>query len=112
VLRVPVQAEGSAGKVEIIGDGATINATQRTTQALHGADGLLFDVQGNLYVCANQANEIQVLTLTLHYESFALRRRHQLQAVGPGRTAPRRSTATVAPRAKRFSLTFGSHHQK
>ncbi|HEX9075472.1 MAG TPA: SMP-30/gluconolactonase/LRE family protein [Anaerolineae bacterium] len=62
VLRVPVQADGSAGKVEIFADGATINATQKTTHAIDGADGIAFDVQGNLYVCANQANEIQVLS--------------------------------------------------
>ncbi len=62
ILRVPVKADGSAGKIEIFADGATINKTQHTTQALHGADGIMFDVQGNLYVCANQANEIQVLS--------------------------------------------------
>ena len=62
VLRIPVLADGSAGPVEIFADGATIDARQGTTQALHGADGIMFDVQGNLYVCANQANEIQVLS--------------------------------------------------
>lgn len=62
ILRVPVQADGSAGKVEVFADGATLNKTLNTTQALHGADGIMFDVQGNLYVCANQANEIQVLS--------------------------------------------------
>jgi sugar lactone lactonase YvrE len=62
VLRIPVLADGSAGAVEIFADGATINARQGTTQALHGADGIMFDVRGNLYVCANQANEIQVLS--------------------------------------------------
>lgn len=62
VLRVPVQADGSAGQVEIFADGATINAVQNTNHAIDGADGIAFDVQGNLYVCANQANEIQVLS--------------------------------------------------
>jgi sugar lactone lactonase YvrE len=62
VLRIPVLDDGSAGPVEIFADGATIDARQGTTQALHGADGIMFDVQGNLYVCANQANEIQVLS--------------------------------------------------
>ncbi|MGE5139718.1 MAG: SMP-30/gluconolactonase/LRE family protein, partial [Rudaea sp.] len=62
ILRVPVEEDGSAGAVEVFADGATINASQNTTQALDGADGIAFDVQGNLYVCANQANEIQVLS--------------------------------------------------
>jgi sugar lactone lactonase YvrE len=61
VLRIPVEADGSAGPVEIFADGATIDAQQQTTQALHGADGIMFDVKGNLYVCANQANEVQVV---------------------------------------------------
>ena len=62
VLRVPVHAGGSAGPIEVFADGASINSQQGTTQALHGADGIMFDVRGNLYVCANQANEIQVLS--------------------------------------------------
>lgn len=62
VLRIPVQDDGSAGPIEIFADGAAINARQGTTGALHGADGIMFDVQGNLYVCANQENEIQVLS--------------------------------------------------
>lgn len=62
ILRIPLQADGSAGAVEVFADGATIDTQQSTTQALHGADGIMFDVQGNLYVCANQANEIQVLS--------------------------------------------------
>ncbi len=62
VLRIPVLADGSAGPVEIFADGATIDARQGTTAALHGADGIMFDVRGNLYGCANQANEIQVLS--------------------------------------------------
>ena len=62
ILRIAVRDDGTAGPVEIFADGATIDASQLTTQALHGADGIMFDVRGNLYVCANQANEIQVLS--------------------------------------------------
>jgi len=61
ILRIPVLEDGSAGAVEVFADGATIDAQQHTTQALHGADGIMFDVAGNLWVCANQANEVQVL---------------------------------------------------
>ncbi len=56
ILRVPVLDDGSAGPIEKFAAGSA------TTGVLHGADGIMFDVQGNLYVCANQANEIQVLS--------------------------------------------------
>ena len=62
VLRIAVNADGSAGAISIFADGTTINATTGTTHALDGADGIQFDAVGNLYVCANQANEIQVLS--------------------------------------------------
>jgi sugar lactone lactonase YvrE len=61
VLRVPVEPGGSAGAVQIFADGATIDAAQHTTDALNAPDGIMFDVRGNLYVCANVTNQIQVL---------------------------------------------------
>jgi sugar lactone lactonase YvrE len=57
ILRIAVNKDGSAGAISIFADGATLGA-----RALDGADGIQFDVKGNLYVCANQANEIQVLS--------------------------------------------------
>jgi sugar lactone lactonase YvrE len=57
ILRIAVNRDGSAGAISIFADGATLGA-----RALDGADGIQFDVRGNLYVCANQANEIQVLS--------------------------------------------------
>jgi sugar lactone lactonase YvrE len=62
ILRVAVQRDGSAGPIEVFADGATLNAQLGITQALFGADGIQFDVSGNLYVLANQAEEIQVLS--------------------------------------------------
>lgn len=62
ILRIAVNPDGSAGAVAVFADGAAINAAMGTTHALDGADGIQFDVRGNLYVCANQANEIQVLS--------------------------------------------------
>ena len=62
VLKIPLLANGNAGAVQIFADGATIDARQHTTDALHGADGLAFDVVGNIYVAANQIGEIQVLS--------------------------------------------------
>jgi sugar lactone lactonase YvrE len=57
ILRIAVNKDGSAGAISIFADGATLGPN-----ALNGADGIQFDVKGNLYVCANQANEIQVLS--------------------------------------------------
>lgn len=62
ILRIPVLPNGNAGSVQIFADGATIDARQRTTDALHGADGLAIDVAGNFYVAANQVDEIQVIS--------------------------------------------------
>ena len=61
IFRIAVNANGSAGDLFVFADGAAINAQLGTTHALDGADGIAFDTEGNLWVCANQANEIQVL---------------------------------------------------
>jgi sugar lactone lactonase YvrE len=61
IFRIPVNANGSAGALSIFADGATINAAHHTTGALDGADGIAFDASGRLWVCANQANEIQIV---------------------------------------------------
>lgn len=70
IYRIPVQKDGSAGAMQLFASGAAIDASQHTTEALHGADGIMFDVRGNLYVCANSAQhptvglpgELQVLS--------------------------------------------------
>lgn len=70
IYRIRVNPDGSAGPMELFASGAAIDAAQNTTEALHGADGIMFDVRGNLYVCANSAQhpapglpgEIQVLS--------------------------------------------------
>jgi sugar lactone lactonase YvrE len=70
IYRIPVLADGSAGDLELFASGEAIDATQATTEALHGADGIMFDVRGNLYVAANSAQhpapglpgELQVLS--------------------------------------------------
>jgi sugar lactone lactonase YvrE len=59
VLRIPMRADGSAGDVEVFASGSDPGAE---AGALDGADGIAFDVAGDLWVCANQANEIQVLS--------------------------------------------------
>jgi sugar lactone lactonase YvrE len=76
IIRIPVEHDGSAGTAVVFADGATINNNQRTTGALNGADGIAFDLFGNLYVAANQANEIQVISpngqLAARYSSTTL----------------------------------------
>jgi sugar lactone lactonase YvrE len=58
VLRVPVLPSGAAGPVQTFARGG------QATGFMWGADGIQFDVKGNLWVCANQANEVQVLSPT------------------------------------------------
>jgi sugar lactone lactonase YvrE len=70
IYRVPVLKDGSAGDLQLFASGEAIDASQGTTEALHGADGIMFDVRGNLYVAANSAQhparglpgELQVLS--------------------------------------------------
>ncbi len=62
IFRISVNSNGTAGAMTVFADGAAINAAMGTTHALDGADGIVFDRKGNLWVCANQTNEIQVLS--------------------------------------------------
>lgn len=62
IIRIPVLGNGAAGVAQVFADGATINQNQHTTHALDGADGIAFDIAGNLYVASNQNNEIQVIS--------------------------------------------------
>ncbi len=64
IIRIPVEHDGSAGTGVVFADGGVIDTKQNTTKALAGADGIAFDLFGNLYVAANQANEIQVISPT------------------------------------------------
>ncbi len=68
IVRIPVLDDGTAGTPVVFATGSD------GTGALDGADGIMFDVNGNLYVCANQANEIQVLapdgTLVARYKGL------------------------------------------
>lgn len=52
IVRVPVLAGGAPGVPSVF------------TNSVNGADGLLIDAQGNLWVCANQADEIVVVDPT------------------------------------------------
>ncbi|TME31485.1 MAG: SMP-30/gluconolactonase/LRE family protein, partial [Chloroflexi bacterium] len=57
IFRIRVSDDPTERTIQLFADGATLGPG-----ALDGADGIQFDVRGNLYVCANQANEIQVLS--------------------------------------------------
>jgi sugar lactone lactonase YvrE len=52
IVRIPVMTGGSAGKAEVF------------TNSINGADGLFVDEQDNVWVCANQSDEIVVLDKT------------------------------------------------
>jgi sugar lactone lactonase YvrE len=64
IFRIPVEADGSAGPIQLFADGAAIDSSLGLAGpvALYGCDGIQFDVKGNLYVDANQADEVQVLS--------------------------------------------------
>ena len=64
VLRVAVDEDGRAGRIELFADGATIDKELHLQgpTALYFADGMQFDVKGNLFVMANLANEIQMFS--------------------------------------------------
>jgi sugar lactone lactonase YvrE len=68
IVRIPVLDDGSAGAPVVFAAGSDASGV------LDGADGIMFDVDGNLFVCANQANEIQVLapdgTLVARYKGL------------------------------------------
>jgi sugar lactone lactonase YvrE len=49
VIRIPVDAAGKAGTAEVF------------VNSVNGADGLLVDERDNIWVCANQADEIVVI---------------------------------------------------
>jgi sugar lactone lactonase YvrE len=64
ILRIPITSTGTAGPVQLFADGATIDRQlgNTTPVALNAADGIQFDVKDNLYVMANQVNEVHVLS--------------------------------------------------
>ena len=51
--------QGTLGAIELFAQGVAGGA-------LDGADGIAFDVKGNLYVCSNQSDEIAVLDTASH----------------------------------------------
>jgi sugar lactone lactonase YvrE len=64
VLRVAIDEDGRPGRIKLFADGATIDQELhlQAPTALYFADGMQFDVKGNLYVMANLANEIQMFS--------------------------------------------------
>jgi hypothetical protein len=64
LVRIPVERDGSAGTATVFAAGSTIDTEQGTTNALDGADGITFDLFGNLYIAANASAEIHVISPT------------------------------------------------
>src|SRR6516164_9462461 len=58
VLRVPIDEDGHPGKIQLFADGATIESKLGLVGpvVLYYADGMQFDVRGNLYVMSNISN--------------------------------------------------------
>lgn len=52
IVRIPVEPDGSAGAIEVVAE----------DPLLIGADGIAFDVRGNLYVAANAQNALRRVT--------------------------------------------------
>jgi sugar lactone lactonase YvrE len=64
ILRVPMGKNGQPGQIQVFADGATIDTELNLNGpvALYYADGLQFDVEGNLYVMSNVTNEVEVFS--------------------------------------------------
>ncbi len=64
VMRIPLDRRGNPGAIELFADGASLDRQLGlpTPTALFFADGMQFDVKGNLYVMANITNEIEVFS--------------------------------------------------
>jgi sugar lactone lactonase YvrE len=62
IVRIPVDGAGNPGPIEIFADGATLDTQLGlpSPTTLYYADGIQFDVAGNLYAMANRAEEIDV----------------------------------------------------
>jgi sugar lactone lactonase YvrE len=61
VFRIPFN-NGNPGSIELFADGATLDKQLglQSPTALFFADGMQFDIKGNLYVMANLSNEVEV----------------------------------------------------
>lgn len=64
IVRIPVLDDGSAGTPQVFADAAHITVAPGVSaaNALFRPDGIQLDVHGNVWVCANFGNEIQVFS--------------------------------------------------
>jgi sugar lactone lactonase YvrE len=62
VLRIPFHRDGTPGAIELFADGAALDKKLKlpSPTALYFADGMQFDVTGNLYVMSNLTDEVEV----------------------------------------------------
>lgn len=62
VFRIPVSKNGNPGQIQLFADGATLDQQLGlpSPTVLTFADGMQFDVKGNLYVMANLISEVDV----------------------------------------------------
>ena len=64
VMRIEYLCDGTPGSIAVFADGATIDQKLGlpSPTALYYADGMQFDVKGNLFVMANRADEIDMFS--------------------------------------------------
>ena len=64
VMRIPLDQHGNPGAIQLFADGASLDQQLGlpSPTPLFFADGMQFDVNGNLYVMANITNEIEMFS--------------------------------------------------
>ena len=64
VMRIDYHRDATPGDIEVFADGATLDQQLGlpSPTALYYADGMQFDVKGNLFVMANRADEIDMFS--------------------------------------------------
>jgi sugar lactone lactonase YvrE len=78
VLRIPLHRDGTPGAIQLFADGANLDQQNGlpSPTALYFADGMQFDVKGNLYVMSNLSDEVEVFapdsTLTHRYSGTGI----------------------------------------
>jgi sugar lactone lactonase YvrE len=62
LLKLNVNNDGSAGRLSVLVDSASLRAQGRGSHLLNGVDGLAVDGHGNLLVAASLADEVEVIS--------------------------------------------------
>ena len=74
MLRVPVLGDGRLVRLSSSRTRYALNGRQGTTDAPMRADGIMFDIQRNLYVCAKYPKLVLIPSRVCHTPLAGLRR--------------------------------------